>query len=82
MCFLFAVGAFMISYLAISLTREEETPPVASGIEQKDFWKDLRSILRRDANFRWFVVVRILAQIGYGWVCILYGLRGSILWGG
>lgn len=64
MCFLFAVGAFIISYVAISLTREEETPPVISGIEQKDYWKDLRSILRRDANFRWFVVVRIFAQLG------------------
>jgi MFS family permease len=64
LCFLFAVGAFVISYLAMSFTREEETPPVASGVEQKDFWKDLRSILIRDANFRWFVVVRILAQLG------------------
>jgi MFS family permease len=64
MCFLFAVGAFIISYVAISLIREEETPPVTGEIERKDFWKDLRSIIRRDANFRWFVVVRILAQLG------------------
>lgn len=64
MCFLFAVGAFVISYLAIALTREEETIPVTSVTERKVFWKDLRSILRRDVNFRWFVVVRILAQLG------------------
>jgi MFS family permease len=64
LCFLFAVGAFIISYLAMSLTREEETPPVTGGIERKDFWRNVRAILRRDVNFRWFVVVRILAQLG------------------
>lgn len=64
MCFLLAAGAFVISYIAISLTREEETPPVSTGFERKDFWRDLHSILLRDANFRWFVVVRILAQLG------------------
>ena len=64
MCFLLAVGAFIISYLAISFTREEETVPVTKVTERKVFWKDLRSILKRDINFRWFVVVRILAQLG------------------
>lgn len=64
MCFLFAVVAFAISYLAIAFTREEEMIPLNIGIERKVFWKDLRSILRRDINFRWFVIVRILAQLG------------------
>lgn len=64
LCFLLAVGAFTVSYIAIGLTREEETPAVAVKVERKDFWRELRSILDRDANFRWFVVVRILAQIG------------------
>ncbi len=64
LCFLLAVGAFSISFFAIGLTREAETPAVASEIERKDFWRDLRSILQRDVNFRWFIVVRILAQIG------------------
>jgi MFS family permease len=64
MVFLFAVGAFIISYLAISFTREEETVPVTIETERKVFWKDLRGILSRDVNFRWFVVVRILAQLG------------------
>jgi MFS family permease len=64
MVFLFAVGAFVLSYLAIALTREEATTPVNTETEGKVFWKDLRSILSRDVNFRWFVVVRILAQLG------------------
>jgi MFS family permease len=64
MCFLFACAAFVISYLAISFTREESTTPVTSSIERKVFWKDLRAILKRDINFRWFLIVRILAQLG------------------
>ena len=64
LCFLLAIGAFTISFFAIALTREVETPAVASEIERKDFWRDLREILRRDVNFRWFIIVRILAQIG------------------
>jgi MFS family permease len=63
-CFLLAVGAFTVSFFALGSTREVEAPAAASGIEQKDFWRDIRSILIRDINFRWFVVVRILAQIG------------------
>jgi MFS family permease len=63
-CFLLAGVAFTVSYIAIGLTREEETTPVGEGINQKDYWEDIRKILKRDANFRWFVVVRILAQVG------------------
>lgn len=64
MVFLFACAAFVISYLAISFTREKSTTPVTSSTERAVFWKDLRAILKRDVNFRWFVVVRILAQLG------------------
>jgi len=63
-CFLLACGAFVISYIAISLTRERETTPITSSSDKAEFWKDLRAIFRRDVNFRWFVVVRILAQLG------------------
>jgi len=62
--FLLAGSAFAISYLALSLTRETETPPVGASTERKEFWKDLRAILKRDINFRWFVAGRILAQWG------------------
>ncbi len=64
MCFLFACAAFVISYVAISFTREKSTTPVIPSTSRKDFWKDLRAILKRDTNFRWFLVVRILAQLG------------------
>jgi hypothetical protein len=64
MCFLLACAAFVISYLAISFTREESTSPVTDITERGVFWKNLGSILRRDINFRWFLAVRILAQLG------------------
>jgi MFS family permease len=64
LCFLLAVGAFIISYVAISSTREEETLPATSVTERSLFWKDVRAIFWRDGNFRWFVAVRILAQLG------------------
>jgi MFS family permease len=64
MCFLLAVGAFILSYVAIFSTREEETLPATSVTERNVFWKDVRAILWRDRNFRWFVAVRILAQLG------------------
>jgi MFS family permease len=64
LCFLFAVGAFIISYGALFSTREEETDPVTKVTEQKVFWSDVRTIFLRDGNFRWFVAVRILGQLG------------------
>ncbi len=93
-CFLLAVGAFTISYIAIGLTREVESAPAAVTVERKDFWKELRSILNRDANFRWFVAVRILAQLGtagfafytvyvvrfYGVNAVTVGILGTILY--
>jgi MFS family permease len=62
--FLFAVAAFIISYVALFSTREEETVPVTNITDQKVFWKDVREIFRRDGNFRWFIGLRILAQLG------------------
>jgi MFS family permease len=63
-CFFIASIAFIISYVVIALTREESSIPKTRTIEGKIFWKDMQAILKRDTNFRWFVVVRILAQLG------------------
>jgi len=64
LCFFIASIAFIISYVVIAFTREESSIPKTRPIEGKIFWKDLQAILKRDINFRWFVVVRILAQLG------------------
>ena len=63
-CFLLACGAFALSYFAIGLTREKSASPVTLTNDLKGFWQNLRTILRRDENFRWFIVIRILAQLG------------------
>jgi MFS family permease len=64
LCFLLAVGAFIISYFALVITREEESQPIHQVTERNEFWQDVRAIFKRDVNFRWFVVMRILAQLG------------------
>jgi MFS family permease len=63
-CFLLAVGALCLSYLAISFTREEATEAINIQTDRKVFWNEVWSIFVRDGNFRWFVAVRILAQLG------------------
>lgn len=63
-CFLLASISFIISYAVIAFTREETSIPKTSSSEGKVFWKDLLVIFKRDYMFRWFLVVRILAQLG------------------
>jgi MFS family permease len=64
LCFTTAFAALVISYIMVALTREpdefppEEETPAPQGIVQIS----MREILRRDANFRWFLAVRMLAQ--------------------
>jgi MFS family permease len=64
LCFTTAFAALVASYIMVALTREpdefppEEETPAPQGAVQVS----MRDILRRDANFRWFLVVRMLAQ--------------------
>ncbi len=61
-CFLLTSLAMGISWLALAQTREPETPPANPPIGQKEFWRKLVVILKRDANFRWFLTMRMLSQ--------------------
>jgi len=63
-CFAVAAVGMAISFVFLAQTREiehenEGTDRVSFG----DVLRSAKSILARDANFRWFTVVRILAQI-------------------
>ncbi len=62
-CFLLTSVFMGVSLAFLSLTREQATPPKDVGISRGAFWSDLGVILRRDANFRWFLVTRLLAQM-------------------
>jgi len=61
--FLLAFASLIISFISVALTREPDNPPVmdvpARGAQQVS----LKGILRRDKNFRWFLVVNGLAQV-------------------
>jgi len=58
LCFL----GMVISWFFLMMTREPSRPPT-HDVQQKDFWKDLRTILHKDVNFRWFLVVRMFSQL-------------------
>lgn len=63
LCFLSTSVCMAISFVMVSLTREPDSP--AENINtstHKQFSKDMISILQRDRNFCWFLVVRLLSQ--------------------
>jgi MFS family permease len=63
-CFLIAAAFMGLSYLALALVREPETPPPPPA---PPFWTHLRSVpplLRRDGNLRRFLVARALGMAG------------------
>lgn len=76
-CFFIASGAYGLSMIFLGMTREpedtekdipEKTPPMFAG---------MGDILRRDRNFVWFLVMRIMYQfatMGFAFY-IVYGLR-------
>jgi MFS family permease len=61
-CFLAASVAMAISYLVIAFTREPQGPPKETPAHPAAFWGSSLEILKRDANFRTFLGVRILSQ--------------------
>ncbi len=63
-CFASASVCMVVSWFFIAQTREpyrsvEEIPQL-----EQPFWQNVLSILRRDVNFRWFLVSRWLSQFG------------------
>jgi MFS family permease len=76
-CFLIAVVFFTISWFALAQTREPEDTEKIIPEEKTHFWVDAKRVLSRDANFNWFLVVRILSQfatMGFSFY-IIYALR-------
>lgn len=75
--FLLAALMMGISYIFIAMTREAESAEVLEGESTPHFWQIAREILRRDANFRWFLAFRVLFQfatMGFAFY-IVFGLR-------
>ena len=63
-CFLLASIAMLLSWLALSGTREPATPLTTLPDSSLAFSRRLAAILKRDNNFRWFLAVRMLSQFG------------------
>lgn len=61
--FLLAFLSLIISFIMVALTREPDNPPVIEFPSRGTVQTSLMKILRRDANFRWFLVVTVLAQL-------------------
>ena len=76
-CFAIACIFFAFSWLAMALTREPKDYEKVVEEIQSPFWQSARRILKRDANFRWFLTTRILSQfatMGFAFY-IVYALR-------
>jgi MFS family permease len=68
LCFLLAFIAMGISWFCLALTREPKRSIPEVSTRPVEFWTGLGNILRRDANFRWFLVARSLSQLAImGW---------------
>lgn len=63
LCFLITGAAMTVSWVFLALVREERVPPTNAAVNHRDFWNNLVTILARDVNFRWFLIVRMLAQL-------------------
>jgi len=77
LCFLLTSIGMGLSLIMIAQTREPEDTEKVLPATNQDFWKNAISILRRDANFGWFLFFRVIYQfatMGFAFY-IVYGLR-------
>lgn len=77
LCFLIASFFFTVSWVFLALTREPADHEKVIEEHPTPFWHGAAQILRRDKNFNWFLVARILSQFGtMGFAFyIVYALR-------
>ncbi|MBU0491409.1 MAG: MFS transporter [Chloroflexi bacterium] len=71
--FSIAAGAITLSWVFLALTREPVQPATAPRQSNRQFWTGLPAILRQDANFRRFLVARLLlagGAMGVGFVTV------------
>jgi MFS family permease len=63
-CFLMASLSMGISWFFLAKTREPEIIPTRPPRTRRAFLDNIGEILNRDLNFRWFLFVRMLSQLG------------------
>ena len=62
LCFILCSLAMVISWIMLALTRERENPPENTNLISGSLWENSSRILKRDKNFRWYLVGRTLTQ--------------------
>lgn len=60
--FLLNILAMAVSWYFLSRTVEGDSPVPEEMTPPQDYWRSVLSILKRDRNFSWFLVVRTLSQ--------------------
>lgn len=63
-CFLINSAVLIFSYGAIALTRESPHEVAPLQGKQPPIWHSMLDIMRRDKNFNWFLVARMIVQLG------------------
>lgn len=79
--FTIAALAITISWVFLSMTREPVGPVTKQKQSNRQFWSDLPHILRRDVNYRRFLLARLLLALGgmgLGFVTVAAVKRWSI----
>jgi MFS family permease len=64
LCFLIASGLFVISYIALGLTRESAGTVLITREEQPPLIISIRRIMTSDINFDWFLLARMIVLFG------------------
>lgn len=62
--FVIAAAAITLSWFFLALTREPVQPVSGPPQSNRQFWSGLPDILRRDLNFRRFMIARMLMALG------------------
>jgi MFS family permease len=71
----FALAGVMIflSWIFIRMTREPAVYNTAPPVPHLEYWKRIPAILRKDRNFRWFIVCQMILYLGgmaWGFVAV------------
>lgn len=63
-CFAIAAAAITVSWVFLSLTREPNEPVKATQQSTRQYWQELPRIIRRDKNYRNFLIARLTLSFG------------------
>ncbi|MFN8376810.1 MAG: MFS transporter [Anaerolineae bacterium] len=63
LCFLITGIFMMVSFGFLAATREPDSDPAQLPQQTRASWRDFGRIIKKDLNFRWFLLARCLSQV-------------------